>query len=193
MTQEKFEKIVNKTCRHAADGMAYMVADDWQGYGNGSIELIWDCSNDVWTKLDFIPSDPNLKSIEKWFPSADGLSIYWYGQDEADVYHEFFELICEAYAKYQALLFSTSNLGTIKQNVLIEKQNPNDLFQQDIGDCCYASPWFLLVNPRKDVVEWALKTFDFKSQLKVQNGLGLVEDRQAIPELKELILKTLKT
>ena len=111
-----------------------------------------------------------------------------------DVYHEFFELICEAYAKYQAQLFSISNLDTIKQNVLVEKQNPNDLFQQSTGayyNYTIPNPWHLLINPRKDIVEWALKNFDFKSQLNVQNELGLVEDRQAIPELKELIFQSL--
>ena len=38
----------------------------------------------------------------------------------------------------------------------------------------------------------SLQNFNFKSQPKVQEELGLVEDRQAIPELKELVLKTLK-
>ena len=72
------------------------------------------------------------------------------------------------------------------------KDEVDELFSEDIGDCCYASPWYLLINPRRDVVEWALKNLDYKSQLKVQDGLGLVENRQAIPELKELILKALK-
>ena len=68
MTQEEFEKIVDKTCRQAADGMAYMVADDWRGCDKpGSIEVIWNCSNDIWTKLDFIPDNPNLKSVENAF------------------------------------------------------------------------------------------------------------------------------
>ena len=193
MTQEEFEEIVNKTCRLVANGQAYMVADNWL-YGNrpGSIELIWDGSNDVWTKLDFIPDNPNLKSVEKWFPSADAQSIYWYGRYEEDVYHEFFYIICEAYTKYQELLFSTCSLDTIKENVLVEKQNPNELFQQNNGYHLYTSPWFLLVNPRRDVVEWALQTFDYKSQPDLQKGLDLVKDRQAIPELKELILNTLE-
>ena len=192
MTQEEFEDIVYETCDLAANGMAYMIPDKWLHNNRpGSIEVVWDCSNDVWTKLNFIPDDPNLESIEKCFPSVDGLTIYWYGQDEAEVYEECFNLICKAYIKYQALLFSTCNLDTIKQNILVEKQDPNDLFLQDTGFRNYASPWFLLVNPRKDVVEWALRNFNFKSQPKVQEGLGLVEDCQAIPELKELILKTL--
>ena len=48
------------------------------------------------------------------------------------------------------------------------------------------------MNPRRDVVEWALQTFDYKSQPDLQKGLDLVKDRQAIPELKELILNTLE-
>ncbi len=193
MTQEEFEDIVYETCNLAANGMSYMIPDKWL-YNNrpGTIEVVWDCSNDVWTKLNFIPDDPNLKSIEKLFPSADAQSIYWYGRYEEDVYHEFFYIICEAYTKYQELLFSTCSLDTIKENVLVEKQNPNELFQQNNGDHLYTSPWFLLVNPRKDVVEWALQNFEYKSQPKVQEGLDLVEDRQAIPELKELILNTLE-
>lgn len=48
---------------------------------------------------------------------------------------------------------------------------------------------YFLANPRKDVVEWALK---HKDELKLNNvDHEFIEKHQAIPELKELILKEL--
>ena len=49
---------------------------------------------------------------------------------------------------------------------------------------------FLLINPRKDVVDWALKHKDELGLNKVKPEF--IEKHQAIPELKELILKALK-
>ena len=48
---------------------------------------------------------------------------------------------------------------------------------------------YLLANPRKEVVEWALKHKDELGLNKVK--LEFIEEHQAIPELKELIFKEL--
>ena len=48
---------------------------------------------------------------------------------------------------------------------------------------------YFLANPRKDVVEWALKHKDELGLNKVKPEF--IEEHQAIPELKELILKAL--
>ena len=48
---------------------------------------------------------------------------------------------------------------------------------------------FFLINPRKDVVEWALKHKDELRLTTVKREF--IEKHQAIPELKELILNTL--
>ena len=49
---------------------------------------------------------------------------------------------------------------------------------------------YLLINPRKDVVEWALK---HKEELDLKKvNPGFIKEYQAIPELKELILNTLE-
>lgn len=49
---------------------------------------------------------------------------------------------------------------------------------------------FFLINPRKDVVEWALK---HKDELRLTTvNREFIEKHQAIPELKELILNTLE-
>lgn len=56
-----------------------------------------------------------------------------------------------------------------------------------------ANEWvaaYFLINPRKDVVEWALKHKDELGLNTVKREF--IEKHQAIPELKELILKTLK-
>ena len=48
---------------------------------------------------------------------------------------------------------------------------------------------FFLINPRKDVVEWALKHKDELQLTTVKREF--IEKHQAIPELKQLILNTL--
>ena len=49
---------------------------------------------------------------------------------------------------------------------------------------------YLLINPRKDVVEWALA---HKDELDLRNvNPDFIKEHQAIPELRDLILKTLK-
>lgn len=50
---------------------------------------------------------------------------------------------------------------------------------------------YFLANPRKDVIEWALKHKDELGLNKVEHSF--VEKYQAIPELRDLILRTLKT
>ena len=50
--------------------------------------------------------------------------------------------------------------------------------------------YYFLANPRKDVVEWALKHKDELGLNKIKPEF--IEEHQAIPELKELILKALK-
>ena len=48
---------------------------------------------------------------------------------------------------------------------------------------------YFLINPRKDVVEWALK---HKDELGIKNvKREFIEQHQAIPELKEMILNNL--
>lgn len=191
MTQEEFEDLVNKTCDLAINHSSEVAANFWKNHGNGTIDIP-DLSDIVWMEVEFFPNDNNLKVVSKWIPSANALFLYWADKDEYDICDEFTFVICESTNRNQSLVFATYDLDDIKELVLVEGKDANDLFSEDIGDCCYASPWYLLINPRRDVVEWALQNLDYKSQLKVQDGLGLVENRQAIPELKELVLKTLK-
>ena len=187
MTQEEFEDIVNKTCEMFLNYRPKEAVAFWKENGEGEIIVEPDV---VWSLVYFKPFDINLKFVEKWMPdtNAQYLSLLTLGED--DFHRECSLFACDCSCYDQALMFATSNLYVIKKLVLVENNDPNELFSENLGYSFYSSPWFLLVNPRKDVVEWALKTFDFKAQT---SELNLIKDRQAIPELKELILKALKT
>lgn len=71
----------------------------------------------------------------------------------------------------------------------IQEELTDDILQKVFKGHGYADMRYLLANPRKDVVEWALK---HKDELDF-SGLPkeFIEERQAIPELKELIFKEL--
>ena len=71
----------------------------------------------------------------------------------------------------------------------IQKELTDEVLQKVIKGHGYMDFKYLLANPRKDVVEWALK---HKDELNFRGvPKDFIEERQAIPELKELILKTL--
>ena len=191
LTQEEFEIIVNKTCELSLTHSSDAAVNFWKLHDKGTIE-IEDLSDIMWIEVFFTPFDSNLKTVAKALPSANALYIYWLTRDEGDICEEFPFVIGESTNRNQALIFATSNLDDIKRLVKAEDNDPNELFEEDIGDCVYASPWFLLVNPRNEVVEWALDVFDYKSQPNIHLELDFVESRQAIPQIKELILNTLE-
>lgn len=188
MTQEEFENIVNKTCEISLNCQPEKAAAFWKENGNGDIEID---SDTVWTQVFFKPFDTNLREVERVLPEPNAQCLLWLSLYEELIYEEFPYLICNYSNSDQSLTFATWDLDTIQKMILFEDKNPNDIFLEDIGDRIYESPWYLLINPRKDVVEWALKTFDFKSNSNIKSGLYLIKKCQAIPELKEVILNNL--
>ncbi len=186
MTQEEFEDIVNKTCQLAREQGRTAFIEYWNDIGRIEIEEEDTC----WAKIIFISYDENLKAIEKWMPVSDAAYLFWLTRDELAIIDEFGFVLGESLNREQSLWFATCDLNNIKKWVNQDEHNPNELFKAYIGDCAYASPWSLLINPRKDVVDWALKTFDYKGN-KDTWLIKLINERQAIPELKELILNTL--
>ena len=191
MTEEEFENIVNKTCEMSLTNSSEAAVNFWKMNNQGSIE-IEELEDIVWTEVFFTPFDSKLKAVGKMLPSANALYLYWLSQGVGDIFEEFPYVICEATNRNQSLIFATSNLDEIQTLGLIEGKDLNELFEQDIGDCRYASPWYLLVNPRKQVVEWALKNFDYNSYKVTCEWFRFIDERQAIPELKELIINTLE-
>ncbi|MBP5343773.1 MAG: hypothetical protein J6Y85_01690 [Alphaproteobacteria bacterium] len=192
MTQEEFKNIVDKTCELAIDDGSKAAIDFWKKQDAGTIE-IEEPSNIVWHKLIFTPLDSNLEAVEKWMPASNASILYWFTQNDTMRDEEFSYTLAESYNRYQSLLFATCDLETIQKWTWGMRGWPSELFKEDIGECLYASPWFLLVNPRRDVVEWALDTFNYMSQRKIDGGFSIItdENRQANPELKELIFKKL--
>ena len=71
----------------------------------------------------------------------------------------------------------------------IQKELTDDVLQKVFTGHRLVDFRYLLANPRKDVVKWALK---HKDELNFR-GIPpeFIEERQAVPELKELILKEL--
>ena len=187
MTQEEFEDIVNKTCEMFLNYRPKEAVAFWKENGEG--EIIVD-SDLVWSLVYFNPFDTNLKFVKKWMPDTNAHYLSLLTLSEDDFREECSMIACDCSCYDQALMFATSDLNVVKKLVLVENNDPNELFSENLGYSFYSSPWFLLVNPRKDVVEWALKTFDFKSQT---SELNLIKDRQAIPELKELIFQSLQS
>ncbi len=193
MTQEEFKNIVDKTCELAIDDSPKAAIDFWKNQDAGTIE-IEEPSNIVWHKLIFTPLDSNLKAVKECMPASNASILYWFTQNDTMRDEEFSYTLAESYNRYQSLLFATCDLETIKKWIWGMGGWPPELFKEYIGECLYASPWFLLVNPRRDVVEWALEIFDYRSQRKIDGGFSIItdEDRQVIPELKELIVKKLE-
>ena len=71
----------------------------------------------------------------------------------------------------------------------IQEELTDEVLQKVIKGHGYSDFRYLLANPRKDVVEWALKHKDELGLNDVDHEF--IEKHQAIPELKELIFKTL--
>lgn len=191
MTQEEFEKIVDKTYELAMKGDPTGAVTYWWNNNVGEFYEA-DSGEIVWKDVIFKPFDSKLKEVVKTFPLSSAEHLLWNDQNETTVCEEFQYVLGESLNRYQSLLFATYGLNTIQEHMDAGKNNPNELFQQNRGDCNNASPWYLLANPRKEVVEWALTNFDYKSYQDTWIGFDFIEDRQAIPELKELIRNTLE-
>ncbi|MBP5343772.1 MAG: hypothetical protein J6Y85_01685 [Alphaproteobacteria bacterium] len=72
----------------------------------------------------------------------------------------------------------------------LQEELTDDILQKVINEHTAWLFEYLLINPRKDVVEWALKHKEELGLNKVERNF--VEKYQVIPELRELIFNTLE-
>ncbi|MBP5344275.1 MAG: hypothetical protein J6Y85_04305 [Alphaproteobacteria bacterium] len=190
MTQEEFEKIVNEVCKVATNDSPEKAAYLWNDCREGFIDVRADI---VWTQTIFMPFDSNLKEVTKVLPTLIANSLYWFCQDEETRCEELPNLITENTNINQALVFATSDLDRIQDVVLVDGKVMNEPFSnQRIKPWSCASLWFLLFNPRREVVEWALETFNYKDRDLALPCWLKIEEWQTNYQLKELILNTLE-
>ena len=121
-----------------------------------------------------------INSLNDTFPSFD----LYLGRTNAECisrdnqYMDYLEHSWTIY--YQECLFcSTESLERITEDV---QEQYEVVANEKVAE-------YFLINPRKDVVEWALK---HKDELGIKNvKREFIEQHQAIPELKEMILNNL--
>ena len=184
-TQEEFEQKVQKLTERLNDEFSY---------DRDEIIKLWleieefayfynNCYGPYYTKVFFMPKDKNkLKTIARCVSSSTFTKFFHLIKD-VSLEEEFIYQCGEVCAWKKKALFATEPLEVIKSYFMgqdIQKTVEHSWDGEEFGINSY-----LLMNPRKEVVEWALENNEALGIEPYEFEMGL--DHQVIPEINSLI------
>ena len=187
-TQEEFEQKVQELTERLNNELYYDKGETIKLWLE--IEEYADIHNeDGWgpyyVEVSFTPKDRNdLMEIKTYILSSIFTKFYYLMNDSS--LEEEFEYQCgEAYAYMREALFATNTIEEI-QSYFMGRDIKKTVQQSWDGEELYVNS-YLLMNPRKDVVEWALENKDALCLDEYDYKKGL--QYQTVPELRALIEK----
>ncbi len=199
-TQKEFDDTVNRIIKELKKGLEldekdqinwglYNAVENFSHFG----EMYFDELGQIDTEVSFVPYEKGLESKDFTLKTLHTLVIHLMQCNERNCTISDLYIISDYIFNFQCRYFMMSDLKTIKG--ILKNNREEELWGSVYDSYDPMSYFYLLFNPRKDVVEWALKNM---KQLPLEvDGCStyyeeLIRTRQAIPELRELILKTLK-